>query len=138
MAKSSLYVHMKKHDPKDEGQEIMYHCPMDGCDQKYTCKASLRQHIIKHFPMKDPNDVSHLDIIPFLNEGWGEDGKVVSNESAGVIEKVEEKWKPLQSDEVPVVVAAAEASAMDGEVNPVAFICESKYHMWHIQKRVCN
>jgi uncharacterized Zn-finger protein len=46
-AKSSLYVHMKKHD--HSGEKINYHCPIEGCLKKYSSKASLRSHIGKHF-----------------------------------------------------------------------------------------
>ncbi|GFN96200.1 Zinc finger protein zxdc-like [Plakobranchus ocellatus] len=46
-AKSSLYVHLKKHD--ESGKTIVYHCPMENCNNFYANKASLRQHIlVKH------------------------------------------------------------------------------------------
>ncbi|GFS12998.1 zinc finger protein ZXDC-like, partial [Elysia marginata] len=53
-AKSSLYVHLKKHD--ESGKTIVYHCPMENCNNFYANKASLRQHIlVKHcaLPSKD-------------------------------------------------------------------------------------
>ncbi|KAL5006847.1 hypothetical protein ScPMuIL_015653 [Solemya velum] len=70
-AKSSLYVHLKKHD--HSGETITYHCPMEGCERKYSTKANLRQHILKHFPASarsDPNQFSQLDLVPLLG---GED-----------------------------------------------------------------
>ncbi|KAK6973439.1 hypothetical protein BgiMline_024648 [Biomphalaria glabrata] len=46
-AKSTLYVHLKKHD--ESGKTIVYHCPMEKCERHYTNKVSLRQHIlVKH------------------------------------------------------------------------------------------
>ena len=94
---------------------------------KYTCKASLRQHIIKHFPMKNPNDVAHLDIIPFLNEGWVPGDQETADTETGAVRVEERDWKPVENEEVPVVIAAAEAGSVEGEINPVAFICESKW-----------
>ena len=46
-AKSTMYVHIKKHNQGDE--KIIYHCPLDGCSKKYTTKTSLRHHITKHY-----------------------------------------------------------------------------------------
>ena len=123
VAKSSLYVHMKKHDPKGEEQEIMYHCPMEGCAQKYTCKASLRQHIIKHFPSRSPSDAAHLDIVPLLNDGLVPDGQDAAGTDVGG--KVDKSWQPEQM-EVPTGVPSA-ATGITVETSPVAFICESEY-----------
>ncbi|CAG5118341.1 unnamed protein product [Candidula unifasciata] len=56
-AKSSLYVHLKKHD--ESGKTIVYHCPMENCDKHYANKASLRQHIlVKHFNMAHKGDAA--------------------------------------------------------------------------------
>ncbi|XP_074660404.1 uncharacterized protein LOC141912882 [Tubulanus polymorphus] len=49
-ARSSLYVHMKKHD--QSGEKIIYHCPLEGCLKKYGTKASLRNHINKHLTLQ--------------------------------------------------------------------------------------
>jgi hypothetical protein len=53
-AKSSLYVHLKKHNkPKSAaGDKVVYHCPIEKCTRMYTCKSSLRQHMLKfHTPV---------------------------------------------------------------------------------------
>ena len=53
-AKSSLYVHLKKHSkPKSAtGDKVVYHCPIEKCTRTYTCKSSLRQHMLKfHTPV---------------------------------------------------------------------------------------
>ena len=53
-AKSSLYVHLKKHNkPKSAtGDKVVYHCPIEKCTRTYTCKSSLRQHMLKfHTPV---------------------------------------------------------------------------------------
>jgi hypothetical protein len=53
-AKSSLYVHLKKHNkPKSAvGDKVVYHCPIEKCSRTYTCKSSLRQHMLKfHTPV---------------------------------------------------------------------------------------
>nr|KAG5689891.1 hypothetical protein BaRGS_023639 [Batillaria attramentaria] len=46
-AKSSLYVHLTKHDK--DGNKLTFHCPMDGCSKKYSTKVALRNHIFKHY-----------------------------------------------------------------------------------------
>ncbi|XP_053384447.1 zinc finger protein ZXDC-like [Mercenaria mercenaria] len=72
VSKSSVYVHLKKHEKAKnlkllEDKNVTYHCPMDSCDKKYNTKAKLRQHILKHFPgtMK-PEDAAHIDIVPLF------------------------------------------------------------------------
>ncbi|CAL4086330.1 unnamed protein product, partial [Meganyctiphanes norvegica] len=50
-AKSSLYVHLKKHDGKtvkENNNKVTYHCPIDSCDRSYNSKFSLRQHMLKN------------------------------------------------------------------------------------------
>ncbi|CAL1535098.1 unnamed protein product [Lymnaea stagnalis] len=59
-AKSSLYVHLKKHD--ESGKTIVYHCPMEKCERHYANKASLRQHIlVKHcnVPQNESTSSTH-------------------------------------------------------------------------------
>lgn len=48
-AKSSLYVHLKKHEgkAKENNNKVTYHCPIDTCDKNYNSKHSLRQHMLK-------------------------------------------------------------------------------------------
>ncbi|KAK8743789.1 hypothetical protein OTU49_001268, partial [Cherax quadricarinatus] len=48
-AKSSLYVHLKKHEgkTKDNNNKVTYHCPIDTCDKSYNSKFNLRQHMLK-------------------------------------------------------------------------------------------
>ena len=46
-AKSSMYVHIKKHSEADK--KVTYFCPLDGCDKKYNSKTTLRSHIGKHY-----------------------------------------------------------------------------------------
>ncbi|XP_060599336.1 zinc finger protein 236-like [Ruditapes philippinarum] len=69
VSKSSVYVHLKKHEKAKslDEKDVTYHCPMDSCDKRYNTKAKLRQHILKHFPgtMK-PEDAAHIDIVPLL------------------------------------------------------------------------
>lgn len=66
-AKSSLYVHMKKHD--SSGEKITYHCPMEGCEKKYSNKVTLRQHLVKQH-LSNTNGTADLaqniDILPIL------------------------------------------------------------------------
>jgi len=53
-AKSSLYVHLKKHSKSKSatGDKVVYHCPIEKCTRTYTCKSSLRQHMLKfHTPV---------------------------------------------------------------------------------------
>ncbi|KAL3841389.1 hypothetical protein ACJMK2_019541 [Sinanodonta woodiana] len=65
-ARSSLYVHLKKHD--HSGESITYHCPMEGCEKKYSSKTSLRQHILKHLSgCMSAADAANLDIVPLLS-----------------------------------------------------------------------
>ncbi|KAK3608516.1 hypothetical protein CHS0354_010370 [Potamilus streckersoni] len=65
-ARSSLYVHLKKHD--HSGESITYHCPMEGCEKKYSSKTSLRQHILKHLSgCMSAADAANMDIVPLLS-----------------------------------------------------------------------
>lgn len=65
-AKSSLYIHLKKHD--HSGEKIIYPCPMEGCEKKYSTKVSLRNHIMKHYNPNNTSasDSSHFDLVPLL------------------------------------------------------------------------
>lgn len=45
-AKSSLYVHLKKHSGSSE--KVTYPCPIENCDKKYNCKSSLRIHMLRY------------------------------------------------------------------------------------------
>ncbi|KAL4224475.1 hypothetical protein ACF0H5_015176 [Mactra antiquata] len=72
MSKSSVYVHLKKHEKAD--REVTYHCPMETCDKKYNTKAKLRQHIVKHFPgTLKPEDATKIDIVPLFKNQNVED-----------------------------------------------------------------
>ena len=129
-------MHMKKHDSQNGEKEILYHCPMEGCYLKYNSKASLRQHIIKHFPTKGPNDCLQVDFIPLLNESLNEDGMVPSSQEGSVgsnetvNENVETSWQPVTAE--VQVGESVEVGAPLGELvtaegaDPVAFICKSK------------
>lgn len=53
-AKSSLYVHLKKHRAKTDNEDIetvtsteniIYPCPVDSCNMAYTSKRSIRTHL---------------------------------------------------------------------------------------------
>ena len=48
-AKSSMYVHVKKHEQQLREGKLIFFCPMEGCDRKYNNKNTLRQHISKHY-----------------------------------------------------------------------------------------
>ncbi|XP_067654310.1 zinc finger protein ZXDC-like [Haliotis asinina] len=65
-AKSSLYVHLKKHDAS--GKQITYHCPMEGCVRNYSSKAGLRNHILKHClsTPQGSDPATALDWVPLL------------------------------------------------------------------------
>jgi hypothetical protein len=45
-AKSSLYVHVKKH--KSPANKDTFVCPIENCNHKYLRKASLRHHMAKN------------------------------------------------------------------------------------------
>ncbi|KAK3101534.1 hypothetical protein FSP39_004280 [Pinctada imbricata] len=66
-AKSSLYVHMKKHDSY-KNEKITYHCPIEGCLKKYAAKSALRQHIVKHHlsSAHSTSQLKDLDLVPLL------------------------------------------------------------------------
>ena len=130
-------MHMKKHDAQNGEKEILYHCPMEGCSLKYTSKANLRQHIIKHFPTKGPNDCLQIEFMPLLNECLNEDGPVTSSQEGAVGSnetgnlKAEQSWEPMtaevqegESEEVGTPVGELCTTEV---ADPVAFICKSKY-----------
>uniref|UniRef100_A0A0B6ZJ83 C2H2-type domain-containing protein n=2 Tax=Arion vulgaris TaxID=1028688 RepID=A0A0B6ZJ83_9EUPU len=85
-AKSSLYVHLKKHD--ESGKTIVYHCPMEKCEKHYANKASLRQHIlVKHcnLPQKGTAGNSHgvVSWLSLLSSGDANSDINLSQESYG-------------------------------------------------------
>lgn len=97
MSKSSVYVHLRKHERQNqqaEGntkwseQDITYHCPLESCDKKYNTKAKLRAHILKHLPetMK-PEDAAQIDIVPLIQEGVGAKETVVEPSAVTVKSK---------------------------------------------------
>ncbi|ROT65493.1 Zinc finger X-linked protein ZXDB [Penaeus vannamei] len=68
-AKSSLYVHLKKHEgkTKENNNKVTYHCPIDTCDKSYNSKFNLRQHMLKNHTILT-TDTSQLDYITLLGE----------------------------------------------------------------------
>ena len=130
---------MKKHDTHAE-KDILYHCPMDGCSMKYTSKANLRQHIIKHFPTKGPSDNRCLQIeyMPLLsNESLNEDRPVTSSEEGAIrgnetqSVNIQQSWEPVvaevqEGENVEVGVPLGDLGTAE-VTDPVAFICKSKY-----------
>ena len=56
-AKSSMYVHLRKHAHGDVGQKIVYFCPIDDCDKRYTSKNALRTHLAKHVQRQYQNSL---------------------------------------------------------------------------------
>ena len=86
---------MKKHDNLDK--DITYHCPMEACDKKYSNKAKLRQHIVKHFPgTLKPEDAAQLDIVPlFKNDEEKVKETVVQTSAVTVKSKLEMYYSTL-------------------------------------------
>ncbi|XP_069194336.1 uncharacterized protein [Procambarus clarkii] len=68
-AKSSLYVHLKKHEgkTKDNNNKVTYHCPIDTCDKSYNSKFNLRQHMLKIHTILT-TDTNQLDYITLLGD----------------------------------------------------------------------
>ncbi|KAK3869473.1 hypothetical protein Pcinc_025213 [Petrolisthes cinctipes] len=68
-AKSSLYVHLKKHEgkTKDSNNKVTYHCPIDICDKSYNSKFNLRQHMLKNHTILT-TDTNQLDYITLLGD----------------------------------------------------------------------
>ncbi|XP_050718570.1 uncharacterized protein LOC126999755 isoform X2 [Eriocheir sinensis] len=68
-AKSSLYVHLKKHEgkAKENNNKVTYHCPIDTCDKNYNSKHNLRQHMLKEHTILT-TDTSRLDYITLLGD----------------------------------------------------------------------
>nr|XP_053635711.1 uncharacterized protein LOC128690944 isoform X1 [Cherax quadricarinatus]XP_053635712.1 uncharacterized protein LOC128690944 isoform X1 [Cherax quadricarinatus] len=68
-AKSSLYVHLKKHEgkTKDNNNKVTYHCPIDTCDKSYNSKFNLRQHMLKNHTILT-TDTTQLDYITLLGD----------------------------------------------------------------------
>ncbi|XP_033751572.1 zinc finger protein ZXDC-like [Pecten maximus] len=84
-AKSSLYVHMKKHEQSEE--KIIYHCPMDGCQKKYSNKVTLRQHIVKQH-ISANSDVSQMDFTTLLIGGFQTDEEMAEAQAAIAVSSV--------------------------------------------------
>ena len=67
-ARSSLYVHLTKHDK--DGGKMVFHCPVEGCSRKYSTKALLRTHILKHIMTgKSITDISGQEMAQLLIGG---------------------------------------------------------------------
>ncbi|KAG0719463.1 Zinc finger X-linked protein ZXDB [Chionoecetes opilio] len=68
-AKSSLYVHLKKHEgkAKENNNKVTYHCPIDTCDKNYNSKHNLRQHMLKEHTILT-TDTNRLDYITLLGD----------------------------------------------------------------------
>ena len=67
-ARSSLYVHLTKHDK--DGGKMVFHCPVEGCSRKYSTKALLRTHILKHIMSgKSISDISGQEMAQLLIGG---------------------------------------------------------------------
>ncbi|XP_041365864.1 zinc finger protein 143-like isoform X2 [Gigantopelta aegis] len=106
-AKSSLYVHLKRHEQSDK--EITYHCPMEGCMRTYTCKANLRNHIIKHY-LEAPSgtETRHLVLVPLLN---GDDDAALEdmddvNETTDVSMSVESLESVITGEDTSLTTSA--------------------------------
>ncbi|XP_068206130.1 uncharacterized protein [Palaemon carinicauda] len=69
-AKSSLYVHLKKHEgkSKESSAKVTYHCPIDCCDRSYNSKFNLRQHMVKNHTILAAADSNQLDYITLLGD----------------------------------------------------------------------
>lgn len=68
-AKSSMYVHLKKHEgkAKENNNKVAYHCPIDTCDKSYNSKFNLRQHMLKNHTILT-TDTNQLDYITLLGD----------------------------------------------------------------------
>ena len=55
-ARSSLYVHTKKH--REPAKGVIYFCPLEGCNSRYKSKTQLRTHIEKHYKKQLPTVAS--------------------------------------------------------------------------------
>ncbi|XP_063868555.1 serine-rich adhesin for platelets-like isoform X2 [Scylla paramamosain] len=68
-AKSSLYVHLKKHEgkAKENNNKVTYHCPIDTCDKNYNSKHNLRQHMLKEHTILT-TDNNRLDYLTLLGD----------------------------------------------------------------------
>ncbi|XP_069132578.1 zinc finger protein ZXDC-like [Argopecten irradians] len=84
-AKSSLYVHMKKHEQSTV--KIIYHCPMDGCQKKYSNKVTLRQHIVKQH-ISANSDVSQMDFTSLLIGGFQTEEEMAEAQTAIAVSSV--------------------------------------------------
>ncbi|KAB7495817.1 Zinc finger X-linked protein ZXDB [Armadillidium nasatum] len=65
-AKSSLYVHLKKH--KTQKSDVKFHCPIESCNKVYDSKLNLRQHLLKHHTPILASDSSQLDYITLFGD----------------------------------------------------------------------
>ncbi|XP_042242147.1 uncharacterized protein LOC121879561 isoform X2 [Homarus americanus] len=64
-AKSSLYVHLKKHEgkTKENNNKVTYHCPIDTCDKSYNSKFNLRQHMLKNHTILTTNQMDYITLL---------------------------------------------------------------------------
>ncbi|XP_063241284.1 protein suppressor of hairy wing-like isoform X2 [Bacillus rossius redtenbacheri] len=68
-ARSSLYVHMKKHDKRAPGAGPASHrCPVDRCEKAFGSRAGLRQHVLAEHGPTSASDSNQLDYISLLTD----------------------------------------------------------------------
>ncbi|XP_014665619.1 PREDICTED: uncharacterized protein LOC106807703 [Priapulus caudatus] len=63
-ARQSLYAHLKKHSAADLHYRVVYHCPVDGCDKKYSTQSSLKVHVSK---LHSEVDIQQLDFLAYVS-----------------------------------------------------------------------
>ncbi|UYV64053.1 hypothetical protein LAZ67_2006405 [Cordylochernes scorpioides] len=63
-AKSTLYVHLKKHLGNVSGPKVLHPCPATDCSQRFSCKTTLQEHLNTEHPSTDEAGVEdYLTII---------------------------------------------------------------------------
>ncbi|KAK2161013.1 hypothetical protein NP493_1608g00035 [Ridgeia piscesae] len=104
-AKSSLYVHERKH-LNSKLHKIIYFCPLDSCDKRYTSKNALRSHLAKHVQNQYNNTLvpSDLNLIPILN---------AEDYQTGL-----DSFSQEQSDAVSTVTSAAHSTVANVLLTP--------------------
>lgn len=124
-AKSSLFVHIKKHE--NGGKKVMYHCPMEGCLKKYSNKPSLRAHIVKHVKqvMSEGNSTQadNLDIMPYLDNDLPDIGLLASID--GPNSTVPEGQTEVTNTDCPQNAPVQETSSGQVMIDPSEFIASS-------------
>lgn len=66
-----------------------FHCPVDSCPKNYSCKASLRQHLLKHHTPVLASDANQLDYVTSLLLSGGSNQQVVISSSDNDIAEVQ-------------------------------------------------